>query len=334
MAARWARGALVPHAAWPTLVGGRIGAPRAAWPAARRLYARRAPPPRALSVDEAPRARRRGERADGGGIAARRAAHLALLSDEATPFERDVLRRLTRSGFATGRSQKAAVWRRRGDATAEYIGCALLGDWPDGGGLPEVALVGQSNSGKSSLLNAFLGSISGEGLAPVSARAGWTAHLSFFRLSAELAGEFAPRFVLVDMPGYGDAVADTSTRRTWRRAIRAYLSHRPALLSVLLLVDAERGLETEDRELLARLVRAGTPHALVLTRCDLLSPLQLARCHYRVSDELGELNSAAAADVPMISVLTGVGVRELWERLLVGVAEWQDAQLQQPEDGA
>lgn len=298
---------------------------RAAWPAGQRLLARRAPPPRKTAADSEPPSRRRGgERADSGGIVARRAAHLALLSDDDEPFDRDVLHRLQHSGFSTGRNQKAAVWRRRGDASAEYIGCGLDKDWPSAAGLPEVALVGQSNSGKSSLINAFLGSISGEGVAPVSARAGWTAYLSFFRLSAELHGEVAPRFVLVDMPGYGDAVADKAMRRKWRQAVRAYLRAREELLSVLVLVDAERGLEPEDRELVAGLQRRGTAHAVVLTRADLLSPLQLARCHFRVSAELEALGSACAADVPIISVLTGVGVYELWQRLLVGVAEWQE----------
>lgn len=300
-----------------------------AWPAAQRLLARRAAAP-----VPAASARRRGERVDGGGIAARRAAHLALLSGDDEPYERAVLERLMRSGFATGRSQKAAVWRRRGDARAEYVGCGLEKDWPSACGLPEVALVGQSNAGKSSLLNAFVGSISGEGVAPVSARAGWTAYLSFFRLHAELHGETGPRFVLVDMPGYGDAVAHTPMRARWRQAVRAYLRTREELLSVLVLVDAERGLEPEDLSLLGGLVRQRRAHAVVLTRCDLLSPLQLARCHLRVSSALEALGSPSAGDVPTVSVLTGVGVRDLWERLLVGVAEWQAARAQAAADGS
>lgn len=287
---------------------------RGAWPGGQRFARKRA------GSSPVP-SRRSGERADSGGIAARRQLHLEYLDDETTPYERTTLRALERSGFGTGHSQKAATWRRRGDARAEYLGCGLDGDWPSGGGLAEVALVGQSNSGKSSLLNSFLGSLSGDGIAPVSARAGWTAYLSFFRVSAELHGETLPRLVLVDMPGYGDAVADAAVRRRWRRATRAYLRERPELLSVLVLVDAARGLETEDIELVRGLETRGTAHSVILTRCDLLTPLQLARCHARVSSELAALGSSGAADVPMVSVHTGVGVHELWERLLIGVVE-------------
>ncbi|KAJ1627430.1 P-loop containing nucleoside triphosphate hydrolase protein [Pavlovales sp. CCMP2436] len=271
---------------------------------------------------------RSGERSDSADTRGWREVRHDFLDDDETPFDRGLLERLKRSGYATGYSQKSACWRKRGDADGQYLGCGLDGDFPMSGGLPEVAIVGQSNSGKSSLLNSFLGSLGGDGIAPVSSKAGWTAYLSFFRLSAELRGSTEPRFVLVDMPGYGDAVADSAMRRRWRHAIRSYMRDRKELLSVLVLVDAERGLEPEDTDMVRRLVTRGTPHNVVLTKCDLLTPLQLAKCHHLVVHELGELGSDSAVDtnLPMVSVHTGVGVHELWERLLVGVSEWTENQ--------
>lgn len=284
-----------------------------------RRFARRAAPATGAGR------RRRGERADCSDIVERRAAFSEQLADDKTPYDPHKLQGLLRAGYKTRHNQKAAVLRRRGDAAAIFLGSGLDADFPPNE-LPEVALIGQSNCGKSSLLNAFIGSVTGEGLAPVSPRAGWTAQLGFYALEAEYYEETEPRLVLVDLPGYGPAVGDKGTRQRWRRAIKQYLRERRQLLSVLVLVDCERGLEEDDEQFLAGLQRRGTPHAVVLTRCDLLPPVQLARCHYLVTRRLEALGSPAADDVPAVSVLTGVGIEELWLRLLTGVVSWAEQQ--------
>lgn len=267
------------------------------------------------------RALRKGDRADSMEIHAQRARHRALLADESAPLDPAVLQEVRAMGFGRRPSRKAAVQRLRGEGRAEYIGGGLSGQWPPNP-LPEVGIIGQSNSGKSSLLNAMLGSVDGAGIAGVSSRPGWTARLEFYRISADYEGEYRPWFVLVDMPGYGSAVASKSTRQQWRKSVNLYLAARPELLSVLVLVDCERGLLADDVQFVQRLTRRRVPFHVLLTRCDVLTDVELARCHHAVVAALDTCGCTdAAEDVPMTSALTGVGIRELWQRLLRGVNE-------------
>src|SRR5690348_14321987 len=96
--------------------------------------------------------------------------------------------------------------------------------------LPEVAFVGRSNVGKSSLINALTGR---KTLARVSQTPGRTRELNFFNLGKTL--------ILVDLPGYGYAKASKELAAEWQRLIFAYLSGRASLKRVLLLIDSRRG---------------------------------------------------------------------------------------------
>jgi GTP-binding protein len=134
-------------------------------------------------------------------------------------------------------------------------------------GLPEVAVMGRSNVGKSSLINALLGR---RKLARTSGRPGKTRRIHFYRIEE--------RLYLVDLPGYGWAAVSKRERESWRPLVESYLRReRSALRGTILLVDARRGLESEERDLLAWLEAEQIPVAIVLTKCDKLSQSEGAK---------------------------------------------------------
>ena len=135
-------------------------------------------------------------------------------------------------GFdASGQSDRPAVW------LAEFVGTfpdpLVLLDPP----LPEVAIVGRSNVGKSSLINAVLGM---RGMARVSATPGKTRALNVFRL---------PDFYLVDLPGYGYAKADKSTRAQISTILDRYIMERPTVAGVVWLLDVRRDPSQDDERI-------------------------------------------------------------------------------------
>jgi len=123
--------------------------------------------------------------------------------------------------------------------------------------LPEVAFAGRSNVGKSSLLNALTGRKS---LARTSNTPGRTRQLNFFDLGG--------RLMLVDLPGYGYARASKTEIRRWTALTRDYLRGRPTLRRVCLLVDARRGVQDVDAEIMAALDRAAVSYQVVWTKTD------------------------------------------------------------------
>jgi GTP-binding protein len=129
----------------------------------------------------------------------------------------------------------------------------------------EIAFLGRSNVGKSSLLNALIG----EKLAFVSSTPGRTQVLACFKLQ--------PRGTLVDCPGYGYAKVSKVQRRTWLPMIEHYLTSREALVKALLLIDGEIGPTDSDLHMLAWLREHDVPHAVVATKRDKVRPSQRAK---------------------------------------------------------
>ena len=130
--------------------------------------------------------------------------------------------------------------------------------------LPEVAFAGRSNVGKSSLLNALVGR---RGLFKVSATPGRTRKI----IHAEARLSDGGRLYVVDLPGYGYAQMSKAALRAWGGLLEGYLADRPTLVLVVLLVDARRGPEQEELELLEFLGVRGVPAVLVATKIDRLS---------------------------------------------------------------
>jgi len=126
---------------------------------------------------------------------------------------------------------------------------------PDWG--PEVAFVGRSNVGKSSLVNVLTGRTV---LAKVSRTPGRTQQLNFFNLGG--------RLILVDLPGYGYAKAERRKIEAWTRLANRYLKGRRNLERVLVLIDARHGLKDSDRAVMAALDGVARTYQLILTKFD------------------------------------------------------------------
>lgn len=144
--------------------------------------------------------------------------------------------------------------------SAEFVGAVAKPGQPPPGRLPEIAVAGRSNVGKSSLINAFLGR---KKLARISKQPGRTREINFFRIN--------DRFHLVDLPGYGYAKAPEEVRLAWGRLVESYLNGSQQLRGVVMLIDARRGIRDEDRRLFRFIGEAGAPALLVLTKIDKLS---------------------------------------------------------------
>lgn len=122
--------------------------------------------------------------------------------------------------------------------------------------LPEIAIIGRSNVGKSSLLNALTGRAN---LARVSQTPGKTQHVNVFRL---------PGFYLVDLPGYGFAKASKVMRAEFRKLVIGYLTQRETLGGICWLLDCRHSPSKEDYEFQELLAESGRPVLVVLTKGD------------------------------------------------------------------
>ncbi len=130
--------------------------------------------------------------------------------------------------------------------------------------LPEIAFVGRSNAGKSSLINALTNR---SALARVSHTPGRTRQINFFDLGG--------RVMLVDLPGYGYAKASKAMKMEWDHLIVTYLRGRPSLRRVVLLIDARRGIMDSDEDVLTILDKAAMSTLVTLTKIDQLKPLEV-----------------------------------------------------------
>jgi GTP-binding protein len=174
--------------------------------------------------------------------------------------------------------------------------------WPREG-LPEVAVLGRSNVGKSSLLNRLAGR---RKLARTSGTPGKTRLLHFFRL-VRPEGEL----LLVDLPGYGYAKVSRREREGWRRMIEGYLEGREALRAALLLHDARREPGEDETLLLAWLAEREIRTLVVLTKIDKLRPRERAARLRALSEAL----PVEAENLVATSAKTGAGIAALWRAL-------------------
>jgi GTP-binding protein len=161
--------------------------------------------------------------------------------------------------------------------------------------LPEIAFIGRSNVGKSSLINALVGR---PGLARVSGSPGKTSLLNFYRL---------PRLYLVDLPGYGFARASKSSRAAYRQLIYGYVSRREALAGVVWLLDIRRDPSPEDQSMQGLLTQSGRPVLVVLTKADKLTRSARTLRVRQLADALG----LPLDHIELTSSQTGLGVAEL-----------------------
>lgn len=160
--------------------------------------------------------------------------------------------------------------------------------------LPEVAIVGRSNAGKSSLING----ISGSRIAQVSGTPGKTRLLNFYE---------APHYRLVDMPGYGFSARSGDEQRSWQQMIEPYLATRGNLVGLLIVMDIRRDWSQDENDLLNWLKPRGLPSAVVLTKADKLSRSEMLN-RVRIIQKQSEL-----PNVLPTSSLKRTGYQELEE---------------------
>jgi GTP-binding protein len=175
-------------------------------------------------------------------------------------------------------------------------------------GAPEVAFLGRSNVGKSSLINSLLGSKQ----AHTSSTPGRTRAINFFALH-EGAGDkmkIKPAMIFADLPGYGYAKISKSISAEWPKFIEPYLADRDSLALCICLVDTNIPPQANDTQLITYLKQMQRPFLVVGTKTDRLSNNVLAK-------SVAALKKAHEVDeVLPVSAKTDAGTKELWQRLM------------------
>jgi GTP-binding protein len=179
-----------------------------------------------------------------------------------------------------------------------------------GDGLPEVALLGRSNVGKSSLLNALAGV---RGLARVSSTPGRTRLVNFFRVAgaARPGGAGRGDLYLVDLPGYGYARAPRGERAVMERVAVSYLDSRAPLRLCVLIVDARHEPTGRDEILRGWLDDLGLPYVVAANKIDAVGRGEAKRRAEALARGIGR---RARAVLP-VSAERGTGVEELWNEI-------------------
>jgi GTP-binding protein len=166
--------------------------------------------------------------------------------------------------------------------------------------LPEVAVVGRSNVGKSSLINALVGQ---PGLARTSRTPGRTRLVNWFAIE--------DRFHLVDLPGYGYAAVSQAMRESWRPLIEDYLAERASLAGVLLLIDIRRGVLDEELDFAPWLAEREMPVVVALTKAD-----KLAKNKRTIEVARAKQALALRRDPLAVSTLSREGIDALWRAVV------------------
>lgn len=176
-------------------------------------------------------------------------------------------------------------------------------------GPPEIALVGRSNVGKSSLVNGLTGR---KQLARTSITPGRTQELIFFDIGG--------RFRLVDMPGYGFAAAPKAKIAAWNDLISHYLRGRSTLARLLLLIDARRGIKDVDADVMTMLDKSAVSYQVVLTKSDSVSAAELQKILADTQAKLAK-RPAAFPHIAVTSSEKNTGIAELRAGILTLLEE-------------
>jgi len=176
--------------------------------------------------------------------------------------------------------------------------------------LPEVAFLGRSNVGKSSVINTLVGTK----LARTSSTPGRTRSINFFEV--RWPGKPRPEVIFADLPGYGYAKLSREISQDWPRFIEPYLNDRPTLALCLALVDINVPPQASDRQLLDFLDATGRDLVMIATKSDRLSNNQLRNALKSLAE------AYPTATVIPFSAKTGAGRDEVWNKIRHSAAEF------------
>jgi GTP-binding protein len=187
---------------------------------------------------------------------------------------------------------------------AEFVISAVGPDQYPTDALPEIALAGRSNVGKSSLINRL---INRKNLARTSSQPGKTQTLNYYRIIGEIDSLY-----FVDVPGYGYAKVSMSMRQQWGRMIERYIMEREALKLVLLIVDLRHQPSKDDVAMYDWLTHYDKPICVVATKAD---KVPRSQWHKQMKTVRETLQMRAGHPLIMFSSETGLGKDELWALL-------------------
>jgi len=190
-----------------------------------------------------------------------------------------------------------------GSLLADFIGSAAGPDQFPSGGPAEIAFLGRSNVGKSSLINALVGI---KGLAHTSNTPGRTQTINFYRVTRGAATNVEACY-FVDLPGYGYSTVPWHQTKGWKKLIENYLLTRQALQLSLLILDARRGWMPQDLELKRWLEAHDRRYLVIATKMDKLNQSDATRSLAAIRKEQSETFACSA--------VTSRGVREIWQAI-------------------
>ncbi|MBB3109879.1 GTP-binding protein [Paenibacillus phyllosphaerae] len=195
---------------------------------------------------------------------------------------------------------------------AEFVISAVRPNQYPEDALPEFALAGRSNVGKSSLINRM---INRKNLARTSSQPGKTQQLNYYRVNQML--------YLVDFPGYGYARVSKTQREQFGQMIETFLGDREPLKMVLLIIDIRHPPSQDDCLMYNWLKHYGIPVTIVTTKADKISKNQWQK-HIKIIKE--KLEADPRDKVVLFSSETGLGRDELWQVLLNRIEETKESE--------
>lgn len=180
--------------------------------------------------------------------------------------------------------------------------------------LPEIAFLGRSNVGKSSVINTLVGTK----MARTSSTPGRTRAINFFEL--RIAGKPRPELIFADLPGYGYAKLSREVSGQWPSFIDPYLRERPVLALCVALVDSNIPPQASDQQLIDFLAATERPFVIVATKSDRLSGNQLQNALRSFTERYSQ------GRIVPFSAKTGAGKEELWQVIRQATEAMQPSQ--------
>ena len=169
-------------------------------------------------------------------------------------------------------------------------------------GLPQIALSGRSNVGKSSLVNCLLGR---KKLARVSSEPGKTITVNFYLVDKYL--------YLVDLPGYGFARRSESDKRRWSNLTQGYFKDNKSLCHVLQLIDIKVGITADDADMISYMNSYDIPYTIIATKCDKLNKTNLTASAQKL---VSDMRLRHGTECILFSSASGLGREEVWKRIV------------------
>ncbi len=168
--------------------------------------------------------------------------------------------------------------------------------------LPEFAMAGRSNVGKSSLINCL---VNRKNLARTSSTPGKTRVLNYYCVNE--------KFYLVDLPGYGYAKVSQQERQSWKKLVESYLTNNHFLKAVIQIIDSRQGITKLDQEMISWLAHLSLPTLLVATKAD---KLPRSKANHIIKKIENEAVALGVTNLVPFSIVTKQGKDQIWLSIL------------------